>query len=304
MEEQTLRYQTLTPMFITGGVPDKSEFRVPSMKGVMHYWWRAVQHANNLDTMRNLEAQLFGSSDTSIGKSKFKLIATKVNRTNRENAREAMLPNEIESQAKAKSPCFKGSFDIKLVSRNPMVFKRAVAVAELSAILGGLGKRNRRGFGSYYLVPNQVDGQKKEGDINAFADRISSLLSKITPHNIICMQKNNEILFQFAPFTNFEKLQFNCPSILEIVVKQTAQKLENILQFIRKKSHDYAAPKFLKACGHIKPTRQASPICFSFYKYNDIDYIVTTLLSSSINSDRANDIKIQKNFRDEVLRDA
>lgn len=301
--EKILKYETLTPMFLTGADNKTPEFRIPSLKGVMHYWWRAVQHADNLDVMRNLEGQLFGSSDTEIGGSKFRLIAD-VLRQN--NDKEAMLPHKFGS-ARAKSSCFKGSFSIKIVSRNPQICRQAVAVAELSAILGGLGKRSRRGFGSYYLVPDQVEDQKEKSDISdidKFANKISNLLSAIAPGTVQYDKESNGptdiACWKFHTSKSFEELPFNYPSILEIFVKRTTQTLEDILKFIGHTSHLHAHHK---ACGSASP-RQASPICFSFYKYNDINYIVTTLLSSSINSDRSNDIKMQKNFRDEVLHDA
>lgn len=35
--------ETVTPMFLTGADSKKPEFRAPSIKGLMRFWWRAIQ---------------------------------------------------------------------------------------------------------------------------------------------------------------------------------------------------------------------------------------------------------------------
>ncbi|MDR0965046.1 MAG: type III-B CRISPR module RAMP protein Cmr1 [Myxococcales bacterium] len=57
-------YQVVTPMFC-GGAEQKSEFRLPSFKGVLRFWWRALMWGRlngDLGKLQEAEDYLFGSA--------------------------------------------------------------------------------------------------------------------------------------------------------------------------------------------------------------------------------------------------
>ena len=58
-------YRVVTPMFCAGANPGKAELRLPSFKGVLRFWWRALAWSRldgNLEEIRRQEDALFGST--------------------------------------------------------------------------------------------------------------------------------------------------------------------------------------------------------------------------------------------------
>ena len=58
-------YRVVTPMFCSGANPGRAELRLPSFKGVLRFWWRALAWPRldgNLDEIRRQEDALFGST--------------------------------------------------------------------------------------------------------------------------------------------------------------------------------------------------------------------------------------------------
>lgn len=59
-------YRVVTPLFCAGTSPERPEFRLPSFKGVLRFWWRALAWSRcggDLKAIQNEEAALFGSSE-------------------------------------------------------------------------------------------------------------------------------------------------------------------------------------------------------------------------------------------------
>ena len=61
-------YRVVTPMFCAGANPGKAELRLPSFKGVLRFWWRALAWSRldgDLDEIRRQEdVRIFGSTGT------------------------------------------------------------------------------------------------------------------------------------------------------------------------------------------------------------------------------------------------
>ena len=58
-------YGVVTPMFCGGADPGSAELRIPSFKGVLRFWWRALAWSRcggDLKTIQKEEDQLFGSA--------------------------------------------------------------------------------------------------------------------------------------------------------------------------------------------------------------------------------------------------
>lgn len=58
-------YRVVTPMFCGGADPERAELRMPSFKGTLRYWWRALawqRYDRDLDEIRRRENLLFGSA--------------------------------------------------------------------------------------------------------------------------------------------------------------------------------------------------------------------------------------------------
>lgn len=303
--KQILACETLTPMFLAGADKKTPEIRVPSIKGCMHYWWRAAQHATNQPDLKRAEEQLFGSSDQEIGGSRFRLRVSDIGQLNQDHERKAMLPHKTGNGALNRR-FFSGSFSVNLCSRSMTLCDHVAAITELTAILGGLGKRTRRGFGAFYIKPDAaLPEDTEDNNLTAFITRTGQLLTRIAAapsyRQSIDNATNTAVLTYVSAPPSGHLPDYYYPTILEIMTKKRIQSIDDILTIIGNKSHFFAQRKFNNACGSGAPRRQSSPICFSFYRYQGVDYVVTTLLASSINTDRAKDITIQKQFRNEVL---
>lgn len=71
MQTLTATYRIVTPMFLGGADPTaEAELRLPSFKGALRFWWRALQWGRVRDVaeLRRKEAELFGSSETGQSK--------------------------------------------------------------------------------------------------------------------------------------------------------------------------------------------------------------------------------------------
>ena len=58
-------YRVVTPMFCAGADPGRAELRLPSFKGVLRFWWRALAWSRlegDLEEIRRQEDVLFGST--------------------------------------------------------------------------------------------------------------------------------------------------------------------------------------------------------------------------------------------------
>jgi CRISPR-associated protein Cmr1 len=104
MQTISATYRVTTPMFL-GGVPSPeqeederlklsadhpAEFRLPSFKGVLRFWWRALawDRIKDASRLRDEEAALFGSSNERVGQSKVLLRVKPVTAT-------VLAPNHV-----------------------------------------------------------------------------------------------------------------------------------------------------------------------------------------------------------------
>lgn len=57
-------YRVVTPLFCAGSDGERPEFRLPSFKGVLRFWWRALAWSRyrDLESLQSEEDNLFGSS--------------------------------------------------------------------------------------------------------------------------------------------------------------------------------------------------------------------------------------------------
>ena len=144
MFKSKLNLETVTPMFLHGADPKKKpELRPPSFKSLMRYWWRTVQDCKT-EPLRKTEACLFGSTD---GKAPFSIrISGTVDLA---QASYTPLPHRTGNRG-FKSDAYKAGkpFDLYLITKKESDASTYKQIAKLGFLLGGVGNRSRRGFGS------------------------------------------------------------------------------------------------------------------------------------------------------------
>lgn len=273
-------------MFMAGADGKTPELRPPSIKGMMRFWWRAMHGHLSIEELRKKEGELFGSSDEKIGRSKFALSVQRTTETDDDFIiEEYPLPHHTGNNSckylDKKPSCKKNDrcskhFPSKAIASDKTFeciirvksgdIARVQTIFEVSIILGGLGKRSRRGFGSIKIL--NINGVEYKFDYSP--DKISGLLnSVINGGNEGFESKNGKIEKK-----NPAKAAY--PYIEEIEIGKTyATSWKDLVKKIGKASHDFDCYH----TGFINPYRFASPIYVSIIKDNGDQYlpIITTL---------------------------
>lgn len=207
MKTITATYQIVTPMFIGDADQNATTIRPTSVKGALRFWWRALywsfflkQQQNNavaaLKALHEAENRLFGSSNDGIGQGVFLLRLTE------ENTQEVLkesLPKALSGHAYLLG---QGVYDTRTTSYQrtaldkeghfsvELCFKRTAKPEEIQqlektlfcfGLLGGLGSRARKGFGSLtiqdikyeevipsFQIPRTVDEYKQFLSVHVF----------------------------------------------------------------------------------------------------------------------------------------
>lgn len=176
MKKNTYRCEILTPMFLAGFDPRSPELRVPSIKGMLRYWWRAIHPNLSLSKLQANESSLFGSADEKIGQSKLLLDIIDHSLT---YDKAYLLPH----RRRANFSCLgvSSTFDINLKTYLGDLSYYS-SLFELSSFLGGLGKRSRRGYGTFKITHKN----NTSFEVLDPLDTIIKLLDFLTPGLYSC----------------------------------------------------------------------------------------------------------------------
>jgi len=206
----TAKYRVVTPMFLSGADQDKAEFRLASFKGALRFWWRAVaaQYYGNVQAMRCKEDNIFGSTRTGVSNVRMRLASCDVvhtisegsvlrdeNNVVGEGARylgygvmEAFASKKKATMAgQLTRSCLQGPFrftvDFRCRDLNQHDLSLLQQAIKALGLLGGLGSKSRKGYGSLLLEELTLDGG--ESWVNpessaALADDIRSLYAPAT----------------------------------------------------------------------------------------------------------------------------
>ncbi len=179
MELIEATYRVTTPMFLGGAEPEgQPELRLPSFKGALRFWWRAsvwpqiAASGGSIRMLRQREAELFGSSDERIGQSKISMRLRI----------DSPAPQAITSGSQLKDggtvvgqgarylgygvmktsgqltrPCFLAPFSFRvslLPHKNltPAQLEEVLRALKMIGLLGSLGSKARKGYGSLTLT--------------------------------------------------------------------------------------------------------------------------------------------------------
>lgn len=277
MNSVTFECEIITPMFLAGADGKTPELRPPSIKGMMRFWWRAIKGEDNIEKLGIEEGNLFGSSDEKIGKAKFLVRIIANNLTTGEFSPVPHRTNKFK---------FKGfnigqKFSVLLAGKDNITnFK---TIYELAMLLGGFGKRSRRGFGSIHCENWDFT------DDNGLIQFIHSKLNSIQNDFYI---KDMKISGRSSPNAKY-------PFIREIALGKPEKDPFDLLRDIGNASHQYSDPSLGyagKFCGN--PLRMASPIYVSISKLgNEFIPIITTLNSAFPSSYPSCNRQKQEHFR-------
>lgn len=188
-------YRVVTPLFCAGADQRRAEVRLPSFKGMLRFWWRALAWSRmdgNLNAVREQEDSLFGSAGGGQSRLSIQLSMNRepkqvdvetvlevAGRVVGEGARylgygvmEAFASRHRDTKAgQLTRPCLRAPFDftvsMRLRERGLIKEERKGHLASLEKALislgtqGGMGARSRKGYGSLVLRSLVVDGEQR-----------------------------------------------------------------------------------------------------------------------------------------------
>ncbi len=270
----TYNCEFISPAFIYGANKEP-EFRIPSLKGIIRYWWRAAKVLPTQE-LREEESKLFGSSSNKYGKSQLIMQVIK-DQTAPKNT--ALLPHKNKVQRKA----LIGSVKIALLSKDYIrIFENTF---ELAITLGGIGRRTRRGFGSMNIIKKNNDNYEYH-DINDLFDRLFKLL--LTFNNNFTKIDEKTIVYND---NSDNDTKANYPYIKAVYIGESYEKVNDALIKIGKIAHNFSDYDSL---GYAKGEhRLASPVVVSISKVKNEFYLIITKLNTP---DNINDLDCQDEF--------
>ncbi|WP_075089047.1 type III-B CRISPR module RAMP protein Cmr1 [Verrucomicrobium spinosum] len=171
---KSYRLTFITPLFSKGSYEDVPEIRPPSIRGQLHWWFRAIGGSYQD------EKALFGAVHGGAQASK---LAVRVNHITGQPGSMATLPHKSGGQASSKA-CFKpgASCDLHLSLRHlPLddrLAKQLDRCVEAWLLLGTLGLRSTRGAGSFRFEPltEPHSGLTPPSSLAEFRQRCGDLL--------------------------------------------------------------------------------------------------------------------------------
>ena len=297
MEKIVFTCESVTPMFMYGADGTTPELRPASIKGIMRFWWRAINGNLSLEELKKQENEIFGSTNK---KSSFIIYPIEI--IEDEDYLISLTPHHNEkycSESDENKNCFyKNDVCLKAKKRQGKMYKFNIKMnikevkGESNKIifdenklknlfilithLGGFGQRNRRGFGSI-----KISSIETKTSVNEIEDLIKSL--------------NNQFRYRIK-----KKKYEQYPYIRKIEIGRKYDSFQNLLETIGKASHDSKCGKALFK----NNDRLASPVYVSVIKVSEDDYrpIITTLNCAS---EKYIDIKEmlnrQKQFKEAIL---
>jgi CRISPR-associated protein Cmr1 len=205
METIEATYRVATPMFL-GGAEQQAELRLPSFKGMLRFWWRAsvwpriAAQGGSLSQLRQREARLFGSSDEAVGRSKISLRFQTGSRIPAVTQVGAQLKdgNAVVGHGsrylgygvmngQLTRSCLQApfSFCLNMLPRLTEAQREEVLLTlKVVGLLGSLGSKARKGYGSLTLVRLAVAGKEiwePPSTENDLQDCFAKLLEQILP---------------------------------------------------------------------------------------------------------------------------
>jgi CRISPR-associated protein Cmr1 len=286
-------FEIITPMFLGEADQCAVSIRPQSIKGELAFWWRALHYAEYVDkslkdnsdplaAMHRDEQLLFGSTG---GQAAFLLSVTHGDLTKLNKS--AMLPGAnagcrylgygvMETNGNLIRSCFKQgkTFSIGILLR-PQFFKdkdghpidRQELIAglikslKIMGLLGGLGSRKRRGYGSIAMTKMTVEGLEEGEPFDAPTDCASytNLLK-----NLIGTTAQGGTSFPLSAFAKETELR--------IWSKSEASAMA-ALEAIGAEFKDEGKPirKEIQTAT-LNNERRASPLLFHVHKFEERDY--------------------------------
>lgn len=311
--------KVLTPMVVQGAEKNTSlrndedlVIRVPSLKGVLRFWWRLFCEEKDVKEVRKREGMLFGciGEKKESLKSNVKIQTRILEQKVKNNVDFFLFKGDVSRKKKGgtfkglgSETIFKVDFiindtlyrvdDKKRIASNVLV-EEIQETFETMALLGGLGLRSRRGFGTFQIRSKKIQSSK---DKNSKQENVSWLTIEDVQNRIQRTDRRNflhvrELIVVQRNFENSEDALRAIDEVSHSVRKELGEVLEKELG--RKKA-EYTLGKALGTANK----RQPSPLYMSVFQESQYYKIVITILEENKNDKYR---EIQEKFIQQIRR--
>ncbi|WP_273845472.1 type III-B CRISPR module RAMP protein Cmr1 [Rubrobacter calidifluminis] len=211
MEKIEATFRVVTPMFMSGADQSKAELRLPSIKGALRFWWRALAWSRygDLQKIREEETRLFGSTDEGQAAVLLKLFSQTMPKVlekgqilkDGENVvgegtrylgygvMEAFASKNRSTQAgQLIRPCLLSPFEFTLELRfgrlaTEQQISSSIETLKLMGLVGSLGSKSRKGYGSLTLTKLSYSNEpwSPPSDVHKMVESLTRF-SKDSPH--------------------------------------------------------------------------------------------------------------------------
>ena len=273
MSTTTLSLETVTPMFLRGSDNRSVELRPPAFKALFRYWWRAASGVTDVKELREKEGELFGSTKRRSPMSVY-ISSHSVAQGQLGKRDYSPVPHKDRGfDIQGYSP--NGRFNLVLTAPSLVDYER---IAKLSFLLGGVGNRSRRGFGS---IRNRDWNFE---NVNELRQSVYEVLDSVSPDGFQLNTNTIDVRFDIS--------SLGFPAIQAIYFGEVLSSSNiDLLGKIGQATHDYKD----KALGGIGP-RMASPIHVRIQRVADQYVPIVTQLHSVFPNDRS-----PRNYKEKQL---
>lgn len=287
MTTLTFICETITPMFMAGADGTTPELRAPSIKGALRFWWRALSGHLSLDDLRKKESELFGGAGDKAANRSQLIIQVPFARVS-VDPQSPLVPHKGMFQKAVKA---RETFEVRLMFRDGALKDKFRALFVLTCLLGGFGKRVRRGMGSVRIL--QENGQ--DFMMPETLEDIFKYIGVLSNHFAL---KPSEGIYN-----NSKSKMVDYPWIQHIEIGKNNR--GDLLKHISQQTHEFKKDnkyKYEASLGHASNGRFASPIYTSTLLIKGkLMPLITTLNTVSNRSQRDIDPVLQREFRNSIL---
>lgn len=285
MNTTQLELETVTPMFLHGHDNKVLELRPPPFKALFRYWWRTVQNCN-WKSLSEEEAAKFGSTDS---KAPFSLRISGAT-----NLGPAIKYSPMPHKGRAKMDAYDvgESFNLCMITKNTSDASYYKQIAKLGFLLGGIGNRSRRGFGS---IRETSWNFKNISDLqNEILETLNALANDLFEEKERCINNRSVQIIESKNCTNGSP-EPKYPVIRRVFFGQQTDTVKNLLKKIGEATHQHQD----RALGYARRGKMASPIHVRIQKVGT-DYLPIVVQLYSIYPDRTLSNQQKQNFRKQL----
>lgn len=293
MTELVFECKSITPIYMTGA-SQNLELRAPSIKGLMRFWWRALQGEENIKTLREKETKIFGGTGEEGGRSSFSIRLNNIHNIDTQNYRPLPHHQGGENCTHCKminstnDRCRKGFSPPAMMEHNFIVILTCRCMPEffsidqlkslfmLTSILGGIGKRSRRGFGSFMITKTNNTSNPEDISINYILNLLNIIApgkysiskSSIIANNTV---KKYPVINEIAIGKHYSTYD----SLLKTIGRESSNNNCDYLGYVRENKQRFASPIYVSIILSVdvyRPiitTLSYDPVACKIYKQNN-----------------------------------